>query len=296
MNVIQSLIRNLLRRFMRLPAILRFLLAKDCSHEYSVGFTQKVALLWHMWRNARRVETLSTIPEHLEMASALLRVPRSIPGDVIECGCYKGGSSVNLSLVCALVGRRLVICDSFEGLPEPAEYDRFHFVAYTGHTNWYVRGRFAVDVEEVHQNLARYGRVDVCDFVVGYFQNTLGHLDRKWVLGFLDVDLVDSLKPCLCALWPSLQQGCRIYVHEARTLFLVAPFFDSAWWANEIGEEAPGFIGAGTGLPLEVFGGSELGYAQKGSSIIRGWTGEPPGQEVFEKGALPNEFYSRAVR
>jgi O-methyltransferase len=296
MNMIRTLITNSLHKVLRLPFILHFLFDRECGREYSVGMRKKIVLLWRMWRNEHHVETLSTILEHLEMASALLRVPRSVSGDVIECGCYKGGSSVNLSLVCAMVGRRLVICDSFQGLPEPADYDKFHYSLQTRHTNWYVKGRFAVGVEEVKQNLARYGRLDVCDFVVGYFQDTLHRLNRIWVLGFLDVDLVDSLKPCLSALWPQLQEGCRLYVHEAKTLFLAAVFFDSAWWRREADEDAPGLVGAGSGLALEAFGGSELGFAQKGSSVSRGWKGEPPGQEVFEKGALSGECYPHPVR
>jgi hypothetical protein len=291
MASIRSLVGDVLRKFLKLPFILHFLFGKDRSDEYSVGLPQKLCLLWRMWRNERRVETLSSLLEHLEMASAMLRIPRSVGGDVIECGCYRGGSSVNLSLVCAMVGRRLVICDSFEGLPEPAEYDKFHFAVHTGHTDWYVKGRFAVGLEEVKRNLARYGCLDVCDFVVGYFQNTLHRLDRNWVLGFLDVDLVDSLRPCLRAIWPRLQDGCRIYVHEARSLFFVALFFDSAWWRGEVHEDAPGLVGAGSGLALEALSGSELGYAQKGSSAVRGWTGEPPGQQIFQRGALPSEVY-----
>ena len=47
-------------------------------------------------------------------------MPPELKGDVVECGCYLGGSSVNISLVCALTGRRLLIYDSFEGLPEPS--------------------------------------------------------------------------------------------------------------------------------------------------------------------------------
>lgn len=296
MNVTRSLITKPLQKLLRVPFILHFLFDRECGREYSVGIMEKTALLWRMWRNENRVETLSTILEHLEMASALLRVPRSVSGDVIECGCYKGGSAVNLSLVCAMVGRRLVICDSFQGLPEPADYDKFHYSLQNHHTNWYVKGRFAVGLPEVKRNVSRYGRPDVCDFVVGYFQDTLHHIDRKWVLGFLDVDLVDSLKPCLSALWPQLQEGCRLYVHEAKTLFLVAVFFDSVWWRKELDDDAPGLVGAGSGLALEAFGGSELGYAQKGSSVNRGWTGATPGEAIFEKGALPTECYPRPVR
>jgi O-methyltransferase len=42
---------------------------------------------------------------------------------VVECGTYAGGSTANLSLVCALVGRELEVFDSFEGLPDPEARD-----------------------------------------------------------------------------------------------------------------------------------------------------------------------------
>ena len=38
-------------------------------------------------------------------------------GVVVECGCFLGGSTANLSLVCEVVGRELIVYDSFEGLP-----------------------------------------------------------------------------------------------------------------------------------------------------------------------------------
>jgi hypothetical protein len=289
MAALRSLLAGAFRASSKILFILHFLGARDIGREYAVGFWKKARLVRRMSRNRRQVETLSSLVEHLEMASALLRVPPSIDGDVIECGCYKGGSSVNLSLVCALVGRRLFIADSFEGLPEPADYDQFHFAVHTGHTDWFVKGRFAVGLDEVKRNLARHGRPEVCELVAGYFQDTLQRLDRRWVMAFLDVNLVDSLKPCIQAIWPRLQDGCRLYVHEARSLFLVGLFFDSAWWKERLHEDAPGFVGSGTGLALEILRGSELGYAQRGASALRGWSGERPGPEVFARGALPGE-------
>jgi hypothetical protein len=85
------------------------------------------------------------------------------------------------------------------------------------------------------------------------------------VLAFLDVDLIDSLKPCLEGLWPSLCVGARIYTHEAGNLAFISLYFDQAWWQEALHEDAPGFVGSGVGLPLGVHGsrGSELGYAQK---------------------------------
>ena len=70
-------------------------------------------------RNARHVMTYSTLQQHVLMADAILRVPASVQGDVVECGCFCGGSTMNLSLACAAAGRKLWVCDSFAGLPEP---------------------------------------------------------------------------------------------------------------------------------------------------------------------------------
>lgn len=259
---------RLYRLFLALPVIIVFVRTKAIGGDYGIGAWQKLKLLWRIRRNTQRVKTLSDYREHMELAAAILRVPRSIEGDVIECGCYLGGSSVNLSLVCALVGRRLVICDSFEGLPEPSDYDRSHTAIHVGHTDQYRKGMFAASLEAVKENLARYGNLGVCDFRVGFFDQTMSQLQGNAVMAFLDVDLIDSLKPCLAGIWPILRDGCRIYVHEARNLPLVSVFFDSIWWQQNLGEEAPGFVGSGVGLPLAMATtwGSELGYAQKTAS------------------------------
>ena len=54
------------------------------------------------------------------------------PGVVVECGCFMGGSTANLSLVCGIVGRGLIVYDSFEGLPRPTPGDRFATARPTG--------------------------------------------------------------------------------------------------------------------------------------------------------------------
>src|SRR6266567_2092263 len=63
----------------------------------------------------RHVHCAHTELELLHMANYLLR--STIEGDLVECGCYLGGSSAKLSLVAAALGRRLWVCDSFQGLP-----------------------------------------------------------------------------------------------------------------------------------------------------------------------------------
>ncbi len=247
----------------KLPYLAAFLLDREIGREYGVGVLGRLRLIAAFYRNIGRVETLSSVVEHLELAATLLRIPREVEGCVVECGCYRGGSSVNLSIACAMVGRQLVICDSFEGLPPPRSYDESHPVPYQDDVEEYHEGQFAASLDVVRDNLTRYGRIDVCEFVVGFFDQSLRGFDRPVAMAFLDVDLIDSLRPCLTAIWPNLSSAGRVYVHEAGDLDLVATFFEGEWWRQHVGVGAPGFVGAGTGLPLMPLRGSELGYAEK---------------------------------
>jgi O-methyltransferase len=251
--------------FRSLPVIRAFLTDKEVGGEYGIGFRAKLSLLYRFYANTRKVETLSDFREHMELAAAVLRVPRSAEGSVVECGCYVGGSTVNLSLVCALTGRKLIVFDSFAGLPEPKQYDRWHHSLHVGHTDVYYKGRFAAARETVEANVSKFGDISVCEFRAGYYDETMPGFDEPIVMAFLDVDLIDSLKPCLEGLWPNLRPGCRMYTHEARNLALVALYFDQDWWRQTLHEDAPGFVGSGVGLPLgmDTNSGSELGYALK---------------------------------
>jgi O-methyltransferase len=65
---------------------------------------------------------------------------------VVECGCYIGGTSINLSLVCALAGRKLVIHDSVAGLPDPTDTDQTHVNVHPRSVDQYYEGRFAADL------------------------------------------------------------------------------------------------------------------------------------------------------
>ncbi len=258
-------VRGFAKAVLSVPLVLYFLANKEIGRQYGIGLLAKISLVRKFRRSHRKLGTQSQWQEHLELAASLLRISPTVKGDVIECGCFKGGSSVNLSIVCSLVGRRLVICDSFEGLPEPTTEDRTQYSLFADHYDVYERGLFCAPLEEVKANLARFGRLDVCEFVVGYFDTSMVDLGRTYALAFFDADLVESLKPCLKEIWPHLQEGCRMYVHEARSMSLVSLFFDRQWWNENLMTNPPGLVGAGTGLPLLPIVGSELGFALKGA-------------------------------
>lgn len=216
--------------------------------------------------NCLRLETASHYAEHLAIAAHVLSVPSQTGGCVIECGCYKGGSTANLSLASALTGRELHVFDSFEGLPTPVGNDEENVLHHDSATNTYARGMYAGSLEEVRENVRRGGDLDVCHFHKGWFEDTLLDFSVPCVAAFVDVDLRGSLETCVEAIWPLMTDGAALFAHEARHHEIASLFYDDPWWQGRLGVPAPGFVGAGTGLGLSPASGgwvSQLGYARK---------------------------------
>ena len=218
-----------------------------------------------MW-NGRKVQTASNYGEHLAIASHIIGMPASVPGVVVECGCFKGGSTVNLSLATALAGRELHVFDSFEGLPVPRDGDAEHVLHLDANLNTYEAGMYSGGLEEVRENVRRYGDLSATRFHKGWFEDTMVDFDVPCVTAFVDVDLISSLETCVMAIWPRLAPGGALFVHEARHQEIAAFFFDENWWTENLGVSAPGLVGAGSGLGLDPeIGGwtSQLGFAIK---------------------------------
>jgi O-methyltransferase len=246
-----------------LPAYTRFFLAGHVGTEYGIGLREKLALMRQVKRNATRITSATAWLEQLMLVARVLSLPKSLEGDVVECGCFKGSSTASLSLACKMTGRKLTVCDSFEGLPEIAPDDVMHVSLEHRRYETYQKGEYRGALEEVQENVRRHGAIEVCSFVKGYFENTLGGLDGKYAFIFLDVDLHESLKTCLIHLWPRLEEYGLLFTHEAQQLDYVSRFFDRAWWKETFDQEPPGLIGAGSGVPIGLSRGSGLGYAVK---------------------------------
>lgn len=254
-----------------LPIILSGYFGRETGKEYNVGFFSKLFLLFKMIRNNIKITSASGFLEHLIMATVILKIPKIIEGCIIECGSYKGGSTANLSLICALCNRPLEVFDSFEGLPEPLERDKEHLVINTKEIHSYSKGAWSGTLKEVKENISRYGKINLCHFHVGYFKETLPNFKQKSAFIFLDIDLKDSLETCLKYLWPLLQDGCALFTHEVSHIKMAALFFDKEWWIKNMNFEPPGLIGAGSGLGLYPASNgfkSSLGYTIKNPNIL----------------------------
>lgn len=252
-------------RIVNTPLLFADYFDKETGKEYDVGFFSKLFLFLEMRKNNKRIISGSNYVEHLIMATKILRIPKSMQGSIVECGCYKGVSTTNLSLVASLCNRKLEVFDSFKGLPKPASDDKAYFVD-TPETYTYKEGDWAGSLEEVRANISRYGKIDVCTFHAGFFDTTLPACNKKCVFIFLDVDLRESLQACLKNLWPLLQEGGYVFTHEAADMQIVSVFFNKEWWQRNLKDPAPGLVGGGCGLGLIPESGgfrSDLAYTIK---------------------------------
>lgn len=232
------------------PVIFAEYLDPQTGDEYDVGLLDKSRLIVQMMRNNARITTGSTFLEHLVIATRILKLPADTEGAIVECGCYKGGSTANLSLVAGLCDRSLHVFDSFEGMPTPSEDDRTHVLVESRERHTYAENSWRASVEEVRTNVSKYGDPTTCTLHAGYFEDSLPDFDEQCALIFLDVGLRESAETCIENLWPLLVDDGYLFTHDVKHMEISTLFFDTEWWRDHLRAEPPGLVGAGNGLGL----------------------------------------------
>jgi len=144
-----------------------------------------------------------------ECLASVLR--SNVPGDVIECGVWRGGAAIFMKAILRLAGsdKQLFVADSFCGVPKPnprlypadAEEER--------KDAFYKYDQLAVPLEEVQANFRRFGLLDdQVHFLKGWFKDTLPVAPIKRLsLIRLDGDLYESTWNALVPLYPMLSPG-----------------------------------------------------------------------------------------
>jgi hypothetical protein len=140
------------------------------------------------------------------------------------------------------VGRKLRVYDSFQGLPLPVPADR--------EGKGYTQGQYRGTLNEVRRNIQHWGAIESCEFVAGWFEDTLPTISGPILLAWIDVDLEASLHTCVKHIWPHLVDEGFIFTDECVRLDYVSLFWSEKWWKKYFDRTSPGLIGAGTGLGL----------------------------------------------
>lgn len=138
-----------------------------------------------------------------------------IPGDFIETGVWKGGTTIfmrGLLRAYGVADRRVYVADSFEGVPPP---DEGRYPDDSG-LDFHLWPDLAVDLESVRGNFARLGLLDdQVEFVKGWFRDTLPALrGHQWAVVRLDGDLYESTTDALENLYDGLSTGGWLIVDD----------------------------------------------------------------------------------
>jgi O-methyltransferase len=133
----------------------------------------------------------------------------NIPGDLVECGVWRGGACILMRAVLAAYGdqdRCVWVADSFAGVPKP---DKENYSADKNLRLDLSGDVLAVSEATVKANFKRYGLLDDrVRFLAGWFKDTLRvpPIDCLALMR-LDGDLYESTIQALEGLYPRLSHG-----------------------------------------------------------------------------------------
>ncbi|QDQ82220.1 TylF/MycF/NovP-related O-methyltransferase [Paraburkholderia megapolitana] len=189
-------------------------------------------------RRSRNVHTYVPMNGLDNVEQCLLRIAADkVDGDVVDAGTLRGGMAILMRGILKALGdtsRRVVVADSFEGLPPPGIKD-----SIMDNEIWYrfkdEAPEFYLDckcsLEDVQDNFRAYDLLDdQTIFLKGWFNDTLPSFKTSAIsLIRLDVDWYQSCLDVLENMYPLLSpggyvivddyrlQGCRAAIDEFRT-------------------------------------------------------------------------------
>jgi O-methyltransferase len=176
----------------------------------------------------------------------------STDGVFVEAGCFKGGSSAKFSHVAKVLDRKLLIFDSFEGMPENEESHDKSIFGYSI-KNWFGKGEFCGRLDEVRNNIEIHGVTDVCELHQGWFENTLPDFGQAVLGAYIDVDLASSTKTCVKYLYPRLVDNGFLVSQDGDFPLVIEVLDDNRFWEEEVGCPKPRMKGLGTSKMIRIY-------------------------------------------
>ena len=234
---------------------LRFLATRDrtavfdflSSSSIALSPLERLRLLYRFTHVTNHVRGYHTLAEMLRVSRAILaRRGRGLT--VVEAGAGYGSSTAKLSWAVAAAQGRLLVFDSFRGIPPNTEVHR----NLDGRRVVFRPGAFGGRLPVVRRAVERFGVAAVCEFHKGWFIDTLADFDRPVDVALLDVDLLSSTETCVRALYPNLRSDGVLFSQDGHLEAIVELLRSSEFWRGLGAKEPPKIRGLGRDKLLEV--------------------------------------------
>ena len=184
--------------------------------------------------------TMTSMARRAALVDSVRHIVREgIPGDIAECGVWRGGSMMLVAKVLLSLGeksRLLYLYDTFDGMSKPTEIDRsLDGISAEAELAGYVKGTGAwcyASLEDVRKNIATTGYpADRIHLIKGRVEETIpGTMPNQLALLRLDTDWYESTRHELTHLYPRLvRRGILIlddYGHWQGARRAVDEFFE----------------------------------------------------------------------
>ena len=204
-TVVKRLVRSAVQRLgfdlVRSPPKLPLVLGDLSEREREAIAASRAFSATSLERLAAMVQSVGHVVRH------------QVPGDIVECGVWRGGSMMAAAITLKALGdtsRRLFLYDTFEGMSEPTERDKnLHGIPAREILEMDERGTgywCYAGLEDVRANLRSTGYPeDKIVYVRGRVEDTIpGQIPERIALLRLDTDWYESTRHELEHLYPRL--------------------------------------------------------------------------------------------
>lgn len=189
--------------------------------------SKKFRVVYHLHNDLEeRIDGRGMWPQHAQTMVGIKRlnniqycvekiIEDGIPGDLIETGVWRGGSTIFMRAILkahGVIDKKVWVADSFEGLPQPNES---MYPADKGDI-YHSYDELKVSLEDVRNNFKKYDLLDdQVKFLKGWFSETLptAPIEKLSVLR-LDGDMYESTMDALINLYPKLSVGGYIIIDD----------------------------------------------------------------------------------
>jgi SAM-dependent MidA family methyltransferase len=195
---------------------------------------------WELYNQCKDTTMVTREGAYAAFCAARHIALNKIPGDLVECGVWRGGICKLMALTLRKYGdlsRKIWLYDTFAGMTRPSEHDKrladdtsamgkWEKSQQDDHNNWVY-----ASITDVKNNLLDCYPFKQFQFVQGRVEETLNHtIPKNIALLRLDTDFYESTKFELEILYPALSRGGVLliddYGHWAGSKKAVDEYFD----------------------------------------------------------------------